>query len=325
MSATAAIWALCDQPERGLRQALLRYVKGNPRTPDSIQADSMLYGELVRHYLQWCPGLLAMMEQAAAERPASQAAMEHLLECAAAYFKETARWPSVPHLDDPLRLLVPACYATRAAQRVNSLLQPSLVAVDFTEPNEFVTEILGQAAFEQISQHKNADFESLARITEDPPPEAKPLQLRSFLHAGQRAQLAEARAAKPEPPKVASAPPPPAPTPAVSRDTALTLSWNLELSDTRVTLEQTNSFDPSYGGVSLYFSKESFLDLFRGHRYRLLEGRRESEGEWKVQVHGGTAALRLIGDDGVDYYYGIEKISRSVLKLNGRDRAWKAL
>jgi hypothetical protein len=89
--------------------------------------------------------------------------------------------------------------ATCAAQRVNASLQPSLVAVDFNEPNEFVTEILGQARFEQISQHKNVDFKSVARITEDPPPEAKPLQYRSFLHAAQRAQLAEARAAKPEP------------------------------------------------------------------------------------------------------------------------------
>ena len=139
MSATAEIRALCDQPGRELREALIRYSKGNARTSYSIQADSMLYGDLVRHYLQWCAGLLAKMQEAAAARPAWKDAVAQLLERTAAYFKETARWPSVPHLEHPLRLLLPACYATRAAQRVNSLFEPALVAVDFTEPNEFVT------------------------------------------------------------------------------------------------------------------------------------------------------------------------------------------
>jgi hypothetical protein len=342
MSATAAIRALCDQPGRELREDLLRYVKGNPRAPYSIQADSMLYGDLVRHYLQWCAGLLAKMEEASAARPASQAAVRHLLDRAATYFKDTARWPSVPQLDHPLRLLVPACYAMRAAQRVNSLFELDLVAVDFTEPNEFIVEILGQGAVEQISHHKNDDFKSLARITEDAAPDTKPLHHRSFLHAAQRARLAQARAAKPEPPNVAPSPPPPAPPPAISADTdtALALSWSLDLSDTRITLERTNSFDGGYGGGSSYFSKEVFLELFRGHRYRRLEigfsrtsyagmsvggpTRNESKGEWKIQVHGGAAILVLTGDTGEDYYR-IEKVTRGVLKLNGRDRAWTTL
>ena len=75
----------------------------------------MLYGDLARHYLQWCAGLLAKMEEAAAARPAWKDAVAQLLERTAAYFKETARWPSVPHFDHPLRLLVPR--ATRCAQR----------------------------------------------------------------------------------------------------------------------------------------------------------------------------------------------------------------
>src|SRR5262245_18916593 len=122
MSFTAEIRALCDQPGRELREDLLRYAKENPRAPYSIQADSMLYGDLVRHYLQWCAGLLAKMEEASAARPASKAAVDHLLKRTAAYFKDSARWPSVPQLDHPLRLLAPACYAIRAVRRVNSLL-----------------------------------------------------------------------------------------------------------------------------------------------------------------------------------------------------------
>lgn len=345
MSATAEIRALCDQPGRELREDLLRYAKQNPRAPYSIQADPMLYGDLVRHYLQWCAGLLTKIEEASAARPASQAAVKHLLERAAVYFKDAARWPSVPHLEYPLRLLMPACYAMRAARRMNSLFEPELVAVDFTEPNDFITEILGQGTVEQISHHKNEDFKSLERITEDPPPEAKPLHHRSFLHAAQRARLAEARAAKPEPPKPAPLPPPSAPPPAVpaEEDTALAESWTQKLSDTRITLEQTNSPPGSGYGGSPYCSRESFLDLYRGRRYRLLEigfmsslsyaglnlppreTRKESKGEWKIQVHGGAATLVLTGDNGGADYYRIEKANWDAVKLNGCDHAWKRL
>jgi hypothetical protein len=346
MSATGEIRTLCDQPGRELREALVRYGKGNARAPYSIQGDSMLYGDLVRHYLQWCAGLLAKMEEAAAARPAWKDAVVQLLERTAVYFKEPARWPPVPHLDHPLRLLVPACYAMRAARRVNSLLEPALVAVDFTEPNEFVTELLGQPIFEQISHDKNADFKTMEEITEDPPHEAEPLHYRSFLHAAQRARLAEARAAKPKPPEVAPPPSPPAAPPPVSaeEDTALTQSWNQKLNDTRITLERTNSPPGSgYGGGSPYFSRESFLDLYHGHRYRLLEigfvsgisyaglnlppreTRKESVGEWKIQVCGGAATLVLTGDNGGANYYRIEKASWDAVKLDGRDRAWAAL
>lgn len=341
MSATDEIRASCDQPGRELREALIRYSKENARAPYSIQADSMLYGDLVRHYLQWCAGLLAKMEEAAAARPAWKDAVAQLLERTAAYFKETARWPLVPHLDHPLRLLVPACYAMRAARRVNSLLEPALVAVDFTEPNEFVTELLGQPIFEQISHDKNADFKTMAKITEDPPHEAEPLHYRSFLHAAQRARLAEARAAKPEPPKISPPAPPPVSPPAesVDRDIALQLSWSMDLMDTRITLEQTNSYDSGYGSSS-YSSRDTFLDLYRGHRYRLLEirfssisaamngdgrSRRQSEGEWKIQVSGGAATLVLRGDDGSANYYRIEKASRDAMKVDRHERAWEKL
>ena len=50
---------------------------------------------------------------------------------------------------------------------------------------------------------------------------------------------------------------------------------------------------------------------------------RESEGEWKIQVRGGAATLVLTGD--TDTTYRIEKVTRGVLKLNGRDRTWTKL
>ena len=345
MSATGEIRTLCDQPGRELREALVRYSKGNARAPYSIQADSMLYGDLLRHYLQWCAGLLAKMEEAAAARPAWKDAVAQLLERTAAYFKETARWPSVSHLDHPLRLLLPACYATRAAQRVNSLFEPALVAVDFTEPNEFVTELLGQPIFEQISHDKNADFKTMAKITEDPPHEAEPLHYRSFLHAAQRARLAEARAAKPKPPEVAPPPPPPAPPPAGIRRGRYCFRSLLEseieryahhageepiltlvTAGTPILLQgilpgpvPRTSLPPA--GNRICFGRQLRRNEPVAHR----ETRKESEGEWKIQVRGGAATLVLTGDNGGTDYYRIEKASRDAVKLDGRDRAWAPL
>ena len=80
-----------------------------------MQADSMLSSDLLRHYLQWCAGLLAKMEEAAAGRPAWKDAVAQLLERSADYFKETARSPPVLRFDRPLRLLIPR--AARCAQR----------------------------------------------------------------------------------------------------------------------------------------------------------------------------------------------------------------
>jgi hypothetical protein len=119
-----------------------------------------------------------------------------------------------------------------------------LVVVDFTEPNEFIIEILGQRRSNK-SPIIARWFQSLERITEDPPSQATLLHHRLFLHAAQHSRLAAARAAKPEPPKAAPPPPPPAaPTAAsVDRDKVFALSWSLGLSDTRITLEQTNALD----------------------------------------------------------------------------------
>ena len=115
----------------------------------------------------------------------------------------------------------------------------------------------------------------MAKITEDPPHEAEPLHYRSFLHAAQRARLAEARAAKPEPPEgcaasTASSPlrrryPP-------TEDTALARVLESEVEATRASRwRKPTILNDGYGGSSSYSSRQSYLYLYRGHRYRLLE------------------------------------------------------
>jgi hypothetical protein len=98
------------------------------------------------------------------------------------------------------------------------------------------------------------------------------------------------------------------------------------LSDTQITLEQENSPPGSgYGAGTPYSSSESFLYVYRGHRYCLLkiekiggmsigvayieprETREESAGEWKIQGRGGAATLVLTSDNGGADYYRIEK------------------
>ena len=131
---------------------------------------------------------------------------------------------------------------------------------------------------------------------------------------------------------------------AAQGETALAQSWSEKLSDTRITLEQDNSPPGTgYGAGTPYSSSESFLYLYRGHRYRLLkigkiggmsvgvayleprETSKESEGEWKIQVRGGAAILVLTDDNGGEDYYRIEKAASDSLKVDRRERAWRPL
>ena len=334
MSATAEIRDLCDPSPGALRQALLAYAKSNRRAPPGIDADPNLYTDLACHYLEWSAELLTAMETAVAARPAGKAAVDQLVKLAHAYFHDNSRWPSAARLGPPLNLIIPAYYAVRGAQEVNSWPEPELLRADFTEAHEFVVEILGQAVSDKICQHKNADLKKLPRVAEEAPPAAQPLQYQGFLHAAQRKRLAKARAPKPVAPIVPL--PPPAPPVTIEKEKILALSWSLDLSDTRIVLEETNSFSPG-----AYCSHELFLDLIRGHRFRLLErnitrvsgtslglggpSEKESHGEWKIEVGGERPRLLLAFDEGGTSSYGIRKGGRNYLTLDGRDREWRPL
>lgn len=334
MSATAELRALCDPSPKELRQALLAYSKNSRRAPAGITEDPNLYTDLVHHYLAWSAELLTAMEGAAAARPAAKGAVDRLVELAHAYFHAESRWPSAAHLGPPLNLLIPAYYTVRSAQEINYSLQPELLRLDLAEAHEFVVEILGHALSDKICQQKNADLKTLAKISEETPPAVEPLPYRAFLRAAQRKRLAKARTPKPAlPPPPAPVAPPPV---TIDQEKILAVTWSLDLSDKRIVLERTNSFES--GSFS---SREVLLDLRRGHRFRLLESSRmrisgtdlennglreiESEGEWKIEVLAEKPLLVLLPDEGGRNYYFLGKRGRNFVTLDRRERAWQSL
>lgn len=336
MPATADIRALCDQSAGDLRRALLGLTKENSHASSAIAEDLNLYADLARYYLQWSAGLLLALEDEASARLGCRAAVECFLKLTHAYFTDPARWPKGAQLEHPLTLLMPAYYAVRAAQKLNWLAQPDLVLVDLEEAHEFVIEIVGRAAADEIAQAKNADLQVLPEISEDPATVAEPRRYAAFLRAAQRRRLATARAPKPpSPPRIAVAPPPPASPPTGSSERLLALTWSTRLSDTRIVLEQTNQVL----GPGSFFSRETFLELREGHRYRLVQAtltsfssgglhgggpsEQESYGEWQIEVIGGIPRLGLSGDE--NSCYRLEKHGRGYVTLNGRDRAWTRL
>jgi hypothetical protein len=336
MGATAEIRGLCDQSAQSLRNALLAYAKGSRRAAESVRADALLYGDLIRHYLLWSADLLISMEEAASARPACKPAVDSLLESANAYFQNPVRWPGSPQITHPLRLLIPAYYTVRAVQEVNSRLRPNLLLMELEEAHEVVVDILGHAVTDKVCYHKNSDLESIPKVEDGGGSE--PRRYRAFLHAAQRKRLAKARAAKPVPPTVAPSPQPaPAPAEAIEKEKLAALTWSRDLSDSRIVLEQINEL---YGPGS-YYSREVFLDLFSGDRYRLLErttcqvssgglnvGRpttRESGGEWRIEPIASAARLLLNDDGGGSTFYRLEKGGRNCLIVDGRDRAWQPM
>jgi hypothetical protein len=349
MSAIDAIRQRCDQSARELRKALLAYREGNASVPYAVEAVPALYGDLLRHYLQWAVGLPAAMQDAAALRPAAQPAVDHLVTRAIAYFADAPRWPAVASLELPARLLIPAYYTVRAAQHVNALFRPPLLSLELAEPHQFAIVLLGPKASDQVCAHKNADLAPLTRVPEDEPPE-KPLHYRAFLHASNRERLAEARAARPKPP---AAPPPsivatPAPAwgavpqhsipppslPPIGEEQRA--SWERELAGTSIVLGRKNS-PPDYTG-SVYWSTQSFLHLLPNRRFRkevigssrVTYARvnsetpihRETSGTWEVRAAGSRLYLVLDGGGSDMESFRLEKGPGGTLNVDGQLRAW---
>jgi hypothetical protein len=314
-----------------MNEAMRRYLA---ESGPYLSQRGVVFAQLALHYLQWTANLLAKLQAAAEARPAAGGAVKTCLERIDAYFETPDRWPSVDRLDHPLRSLIPAYYAMRAAQRASGSFKPPLLELSCDEPHAVLIELLGRGACQTVSEHKNADLRTLPKLVESEG-DYRPLPVRSFPSASERAALDGVRNhSTPEPgprPAVNSAPPSP---PIVQEDRSS--AWVQRLAGTRIVLEQTNS-DPDYSGSS-YYSRESYLDLFTGGTYRLTTvttsrisyagmslggpSHREEWGSWTIVASGGTTAvLRLADETGGATSYAISAGSGG-LTVDGRERSW---
>jgi hypothetical protein len=347
MARASDILARCDQKATPLKEALRRYADGNPAAPRAIRADLDLYVQATRTYLAWSAGLLKALEDVCASRPCAGSAVGELVTRCAAYFDSPGRWPQVPAMDLPLRLMIPAYYTARAAQHVSCLFHPHLLDADLTRAHAFATEVLGQPAADAVCRCKNADLRQLPRA-EDEADDVVPLHYRSFPSSRMESQLALARTAPP--------PPPPTPTPTSTSSVAPAAVapsavqpdsnpindqlWVRRLADTRIVLQRDNAFDSGYSG-GYYSSRESLLDLHANLRYQWIESSftrvsipgmsiggpssREVRGTWRVATSGSSVSLVLTDDDGERTSLSLEPSGSGELMVDGRRRAWERL
>lgn len=343
MPQAADILARCDQKGTPLKDALRRYAQANPAAPYAIQADLEGYGQATRTYLAWSAGLLKALEDACSSRSGARAAVDALIARCVAYFDAPDRWPAVPAMDLPLRLMLPAYYTARAAQHVSCLFHPHLLDVALGNAHAFAIEILGQPAADAICRCKNDDLGHLPRADDDLQ-DAISLHYRSFPSSRMASQLAAARNAKrPQPaplPPTSSVVPPASVSPSVATSQTDEMRWIRRLGDSRIVLQRSNVFDSDYSSGH-YSSSESLLDLYANGRYRLLESSfvrvsipgmsiggprsQETRGTWSVRSTGGGIALVLAADGGARSTLTLADGGSGAIIVNDRTRAWHRL
>jgi hypothetical protein len=342
MSSIMVLDTLMNQPGRAVNDAARDYGR-NSEAPDAIRAEPVLYGQLARAALLWTGELFKAIRESAGARPAVQPALAVLTGRVISYFEASSRWPTVDHLRDPLRLLIPAYHAVLGMQLLGRQVRPRPLLVEFAEPIGFFEEVLGEEASATIRRHAEHDFRSMPQVVEEGTGALEQPVFRAFLSAGRRRRLTEARTgtarvpAEPVPVEPASS------TVQEEADAITAALWTRRLRDTRITLRAENSFEPSYGGGSSYYSAETFLDLFDGGRYRLQDsvtshvtysGRTvgspepritEAWGRWSIQVAGPHDSLMLQGDDGSETLYRIGYAGGGSVEIDGEARRWTSL
>lgn len=337
----------CDRSARDLRHALIEYRKRSGDVPYAVEADLLLYGNLLRHYLQWSTGILPAMREAVAKHPIATGPVNLLIDRVVAYFADESRWPQIAGLEHPARLLIPAYYTVRAAQHVNAAFNPHLLTLDLIEAHEFAIELLGKSTSDVICAHKNADMNSVGRVEQDSVPR-KSVHYRSFLHSGNRDSLKAARAAKPKPPDPSATANAPgdmrrtwrrvAPVPAAAVTEDQRTRWDQELAGTSIVLGRWNS-PPDYSGSS-HTSTESVLYLLANHHFRKTVAgtmrvgyagimqktpiHRETVGTWEVRSTGTRIYLVLLDTSGDMESLWLEKGAGGILRVDGQDRTWRS-
>lgn len=297
----------------------------------SVKRDQALYADLAIRFLEWTADLLEVVDGLQTNRPSCRPVVETMSERVGVYFETKSRWPAVPFLLYPLHLMIPASYALRAVERVNSRIRPRLLTLDTVDIHDFVGEILGRGATLLISQHKNDDLRDLRPLV-DSSSGATPLPFPGLLSPDDAARLADARADPPPPspqPTVVVSPVP-APPALTSIDDAAVRArvWTEHLSGLRIYFRPPPAYTESYGGHSHHRTQHS-LDLFASGRYReettttvrvfgpTVVKSTESWGSWRVDTGPAFNRLVLTDDGGEGTWYRLPKSTAHDISLDG--------
>jgi hypothetical protein len=304
------------------RSGMEAFAEHTPEERPAVRAAPELYGDLAFHYVDWVVQLARAMVAAAEGRPDAPPGLQATLERCAAYVARPDRWPAVRRLEGSPRFLIPAYYITCALQLVNARLTPSLLAVNFDDPLEFVADVVGRPAAHAVREQKNSDLRDLLVPAGAAPEGARPRAFKRFLSADRKRRLTQARAAAlaaaaPAPPAPVTSPAPPARDPAAEARAR----WRRRLEGCRLTFAPDSMRDRDYSRGGYYHASERFLELHAGGRYRSIEQgvsrvssggltvggpfRHEATGTWDVRGEGASIELVLRESSGDERRYDL--------------------
>jgi hypothetical protein len=304
------------------KEAVQWQVLNDQRVHRGMVTDPSLYAELAKHYLYWTGKMLAILQDAAYQRPNLKPVFDQFLELALRYFENQDRWPRTNQaLRYPLTLLVPAYYASRLGELLNNLVKPNLLKVDYSWANGFAKEVIHSAAVKVISEHLKNDMDPIVKATKDEDLFSKthhPRDLEPFLADDQRRRLELAQTEQ-----TAPAPPPePLPGPTPTQASPAILEQLTSVLQGKVLRRREEDVGGGVSGVISSTEKKYGLFLYRDGTFRYEERTfrsvssggfsvpsdeiRSGEGTWAVELVSGKPALVLRQDGEVTKWWHTE-------------------
>jgi hypothetical protein len=191
-------------------QAIRFYIQSGRAVPAGMRADPEAYAHLTKAYVLWTLDRLSALKAISDHDQALEPAAARLLGLVCTYFHQPDIWPRVDEgFDDPLRLVIPACYALRVLRAADGLSIRILTAADLGDAGAFAHEVFGRAA-DQVKRKAAKDAVPLAAHALKPSEAAESTQVETaaFLDDPWRTRLEAAREAGRRLPSLPAHPPP---------------------------------------------------------------------------------------------------------------------
>ncbi len=317
-------------------QAVDAYTSQGHPVPSGMKANPGLYAELAERYLYWTGKVLAIVQDAAYQRPHLKVLADQLLELAPGFFEQESRWPPTdPALRHPLTLIGPAYYASRIGELLNSLVKPQLVQVDYTWANEFAKEVLGSHAVKEIKELVKRDTDAILKAAAEADLRStghRPRDIEPFLDDDQRHALRQARTAPSTPPPTPERTPSPTPT----HEQQAVLKNLTSLLQGKVLRRQEAQVGGGVSGVismvekkhalflhpdgSFLYEERTFTSVTSGGFTVPSEETRTGEGRWSVELVEGNPALVLRQNGEVARWWHVRDGGPGIQYLDGE--AW---